>query len=123
MVNSRQKGAAGEREIAKILRTYYGYKEARRGQQFCGKNGDADVVALPRVHMEVKRVERLNIYDAIDQSKRDARQGEFPAVFHRKNRCEWLVTVQLDTFMQLYNEWLAGQELEEKEAEENNGEH
>lgn len=70
-MNSNNKGKNGERELATILREY-GY-DSRRGQQYCGSNGDADVVGLPGVHIECKRVERLNIYDAIEQSKNDAR--------------------------------------------------
>lgn len=46
MTNSRQKGARGERELARILREY-GY-DCRRGQQYCGANGDADVVGFPQ---------------------------------------------------------------------------
>ena len=38
---SRNKGKAGERELAGVLRDY-GY-DCRRGQQFCGSNGDAAV--------------------------------------------------------------------------------
>lgn len=104
-INSREKGAKGERELAGILRDY-GYSNAKRGQQFCGINGNADVIdALPHIHIECKRVERLNLYDAIEQAKRDARQDEHPAVFHRKNRSEWLVTMRLDDFMQIYREY------------------
>lgn len=99
-MNSRSKGAKGERELARVLRQY-GY-DCRRGQQYSGANGDADVVGLPGVHIECKRVERLNIHDAMDQAKRDSRDGEIPAVFHRKNNCEWLVTLQIDEFMKLY---------------------
>lgn len=108
MPNSRAKGAAGERELATILRGY-GY-EARRGQQFSAANGDPDVVGLPGIHIECKRVERLNLQDAFDQSKRDARDGEFPTVFHRRNHCEWLVTMRLVDFIELYTEWEAGQQ-------------
>lgn len=102
---SREKGKVGEREVAGILRDY-GY-DCRRGQQFCGANGDADVVGLPGIHIEVKRVEKLNLYDAVDQSKRDKKDDELPAVFHRKNRCEWLVTMPLDNFMEVYREYEA----------------
>lgn len=101
-MNSRNKGAAGERELAAKLREY-GYN-CRRGQQYSGANGDADVVGLPGVHIESKRVEKLNLYDAIDQAVRDAKDGETPAVFHRKNNKEWLVTLLLDDFMKLYAE-------------------
>ena len=106
MVNSRQKGARFERQLASKLREY-GY-DCRRGQQYCGANGDADVVGLPGIHIEAKAVERLNIYDAVNQSKRDARKGELPTVFHKKNNCEILVTMPLDYWMELYREWEAG---------------
>lgn len=101
-MNSRNKGSAGERELASILRDKYGY-ETRRGQQYCGANGDADVIGLDGIHIECKRVERLNVSDAMRQSIRDARQGEMPTVFHRKNREQWLVTMRLDDFMSLYS--------------------
>ena len=48
-MNSRQKGTAGERELARILRER-GYN-THRGQQYCGANGDADVVELPGIHI------------------------------------------------------------------------
>ena len=105
-MNSRQKGARGERELASKLRDY-GY-ESRRGQQFSGANGDPDVIGLSGIHIECKRVERLNIEDAMAQAKRDARENEIPAVFHRKNHCEWLVTMELDQWIELYREWEAG---------------
>lgn len=102
MTNSRRKGAEGEREIAKILRGY-GY-DARRGQQYSGANGDADVVGLPGVHIEVKRVEALNIDKAMEQAITDAKPGEMPAVFHRKNGKEWKATVRLKDFIKLYKQ-------------------
>lgn len=103
MTNSREKGAKGERELARKLREY-GY-DCRRGQQYCGANGDADVVGLDDIHIECKRVERLNIEDAISQAKRDAKEGELPAVFHRKNNHEWLVTMTLPDWMRMYGDY------------------
>lgn len=102
-INSKDKGRRGEAELARKLREY-GY-DTRRGQQYSGANGDADVVGLPGIHIEVKRRERLNIEDAMAQSKHDAREGEIPVVMHRKNNCEWLVTMQLEKFIELYREW------------------
>ena len=101
-MNSREKGKRGERELASVLKVY-GYG-TRRGQQFSGANGDADVVGLPGVHIECKRVERLNIDDAMDQATRDAKEGQMPAVFHRKNNCRWKVTMWLDDWVVLYTE-------------------
>lgn len=102
-MNSRNKGARGERELADKLRSF-GY-EARRGQQFSGANGDPDVVGLPGIHIECKRVEKLNIDNAIEQSIRDARYGEMPAVFHRKNNKQWLVTMPLIDWIDLFKAW------------------
>lgn len=104
-MNSRNKGATGERELAKVLRGY-GYN-CRRGQQYCGANGDADVVGLPGLHIECKRVERLNLDDAMAQAKSDAREEEIPVVMHRKNNGEWRVTISLEDFVVIYRDWKA----------------
>ena len=109
-MNSRQKGKRGELELAKELR-YLGY-EARRGQQYSGANGDADLIGIPHIHIECKRVERLNIEDAMAQAIGDAKHGEHPAVFHRKNRGKWMVTMLLDDWIELYKEYELAQEEE-----------
>ena len=107
MTNSRQKGARFERTLAAALRDY-GY-ECRRGQQYCGANGDADVIGLPGIHIEAKHQERMSLYDWMEQAKRDAKQGELPAVFHKKNNAEILVSMELSDWIKLYREWEAGQ--------------
>ena len=102
-MNSRTKGKRGELEAAHILKKH-GY-DTRRGQQFAGINGDADVVGLPYIHLEIKRVEKLNIDDALQQSIRDARDAEIPVVMHRKNRTEWKVTMLFDDWIKMYKTW------------------
>ena len=104
---SREKGKRYEREIAGRLREY-GY-EARRGQQFCGHNGDADVVGLPGIHIEAKRREQISIYDWMSQSKAEANPDEIPVVMFRKSDCETLVTLEFDDFMRIYKEYEAGE--------------
>jgi len=105
-MNSREKGAKGERELARVLRGY-GW-DCRRGQQYSGAAGDADVAGLPGLHIECKRVERLDLEGAVAQAVRDARAGEKPAVMHRKNRGAWLVTMRLEDWVEIYREWEAG---------------
>ena len=104
-VNSRRKGAAGERELAHKLNDY-GF-DTRRTVQYNGKaeDGQADLLGLPSIHIECKRVEKLNLYDAMAQAIHDAKDGELPSVFHRKNHCEWLVTMRLDDWIKLYKEY------------------
>lgn len=105
-MNSREKGKRGERELASKLREY-GY-DTRRGQQYCGANGDADVIGLPGVHIECKRVERLDLDSAMAQAKSDAGKDKIPVVMHRRNNGEWRVTLTLENFMRIYREWECG---------------
>lgn len=105
-VNSKQKGARFERQLASRLREY-GFN-TRRGQQYCGANGDADVVGLPGIHIEAKHQERMQLYDWMAQAKSDAKADELPVVFHKKNNADILVTMTLDDWMQVYREYEAG---------------
>lgn len=102
MVNSKAKGARGEREWASFCREQ-GFTECRRGQQYSGIEGE-DVVNLPFIHQEVKRTERLNIYDTIDQAVRDAKENKLPIVAHRKNKEDWLVIMRAEDWFKLYKE-------------------
>ena len=113
---SREKGKRGERELVGKLREH-GFADAHRSQQFSGKGESAaDVIALPAIHIECKRVERLNISDAMAQAKRDAKNGDKPAVFHRKNGEGWLVTMQMDDWIEIYREFYSGTMLNESEG-------
>lgn len=96
-INSRQKGAAAERELANILKEH-GY-DAHRGQQFHGGGDSPDVVGLPGYHIEAKRVEAFALYPALDQASRDAAAGRVPIVVHRRNSREWVVVIRLDDFL------------------------
>lgn len=104
MTHSLNKGKAGERELANILKTY-GY-DTRRSQQFSGLgDSSADVIGLPNIHIESKRTEvgHGKTYEWLDQAQRDSKgTSNIPCVFHRKNRKEWLVTLTLEDFMRMY---------------------
>lgn len=115
-INSKKKGAKGERELASKLREY-GYN-CRRGQQYNGLEGE-DVVGLDYIHCEVKRVQALNLDDAIEQAKRDSKTNQLPAVFHRKNNKKWKVTMELEGWIKLYNEFYSSMKLKESEEELN----
>lgn len=94
-MNSRAKGAAGEREASKEWARVLG-GEARRGQQFSGSPDSPDVVtSIQGIHLEVKRTEKGNPYKWIDQAVADA-GGSCPIVLHRRNNREWLLIVRLN---------------------------
>jgi hypothetical protein len=96
-LNSRRKGKVGEREFAALLREN-GF-EARRGQQFCGGGESPDVVcdALAWLHVEVKRVQALNLADACAQAEGDC-AGKPWIVAHRRDHAPWLITMRAEVF-------------------------
>ena len=98
-INSRAKGAQGEREWAAYLKQSID-PLARRGVQYSGSADSPDVFTALPLHFEVKRVEKLNIDQAKDQATRDCGE-KLPIVAHRKNRKEWLVTIKAKDLMDL----------------------
>lgn len=112
-INSKEKGKRFERQLAGLFRNH-GYSDARRTAQYCGNTGDAsDVVGLPYIHVEAKHVEQMRLYDWMDQAKRDSKgTGNIPAVFHKKNNAEILVTLRFDDFMEIYKEFEAAKYLD-----------
>lgn len=111
-MNSRNKGKRGELECARLFREY-GY-EARRGQQYSGANGDPDVTGVEYIHIECKRREKLSVYDALLQSRRDSREGEIPVVIWRKNDAPWIVVMEFDEWIKFYQAY----EINRKETED-----
>lgn len=102
-MNVKRKGTTGERELAELLITA-GITAHRNNQMYIGGKNNPDVYAEINgqpLHIEVKRVERLNILEAVDQAIRDSATGSFPIVAHRKNRTQWLVTMPLLPLLEL----------------------
>ncbi len=92
--SQQRKGRAGELELVKILNTYGIPAEPGQAVSY---GSTPDITGVPGIHVEVKRVERLNVPAAFAQAARDSEkfQGGKPALFHRRNRENWLVTMQL----------------------------
>lgn len=105
-INSRAKGARLERELASKLRSL-GFK-ARRGRQYSGSPFSPDVVSnVKAIHWECKGVEKgLNLEEVLFKAAREAPDGNFPCIAHKKNGEEWKVTLFLEDFfnlLKLYN--------------------
>lgn len=108
-INSRQKGKNGELELCEVLRTLG--VDARRGQQYSGGNGDADIVSgLEGIHWECKRVEAGSLYTWLAQAIRDCGQS-IPVVAHRRSRKDWVCILRLEDFAKM------AKELEELRAQ------
>ena len=100
-MNTQKKGRHGEIELSRILNS----------NGIPAKPGTAlnfgtvpDVTGIDGIHVEVKRVEKLNVTEAMGQAVRDAEKfGDgLPALFHRRNRNPWLVTMRLEDWLKLY---------------------
>lgn len=109
-INSKQKGKSGELEFAHECQKH-GFEDVHRTAQTNGKleHSLADCEGLDGIHIEVKRVERLNIDEAMEQSIRDLKtkkEKRIPVVFHRKNRKPWKATMLFEDWVELYKSWL-----------------
>lgn len=101
-MNSKRKGSGGERELLEILRGN-GFPDAHRNDQryvsgFHNPDISAELKGKP-LHIEVKRVERLNLSEAMKQAVRDADGAAIPIVAHRRNREPWMITLRLDDLL------------------------
>ena len=137
-INSKDKGARFERQIADYFRQE-GY-EAYRTAQYCGNTGDApDVSGVPYIHIECKSYHDTEWSDAwYEQAVRDAAGDNTPVVIHKTDRHkpkatlgasdfarmmikymdagndeDVLVTMELDAFTKIYKEYEAARYLEE----------
>lgn len=88
-----------------------GFTGVHRTAQTNGKleNSLADCEGLEGIHVEVKRVEALNVDNAMEQAIRDTankKEKRLPVVFHRKNRKPWKATMLFEDWTKIYRSWL-----------------
>lgn len=97
MINSRDKGARGERLASEFLRKFN--FQARRGQQYRGSPDSEDIIHdVPGVFIEVKFRERLNLEEAYAQALRDSPSEKVPLVMHKKKNKQWMITLTAEDF-------------------------
>ena len=116
-MDSKAKGARIELQWRDECRKH-GFVQAQRGGQLPYQKGSqlADVIGLPLIHLEAKGVEKLNVWQAVEQAVNDCQEcGRMPIVAHTKNRKPWLITMRADDWFMLYSAWLEQQPAEEKQ--------
>jgi len=101
--SAQEKGARGERELMGVLAAE-GIQTERGG--FC-YGEKPDLYGMPGIHIECKRVEKLNFPKAMRQASADAEkfQDGLPVVFSRRSREPWLITMTLRDWLPLYKRW------------------
>lgn len=103
---SRDKGAAAEREVARIL-THAGFPATRNARN--GISAEDVAHAIPGYWIEVKRKERLDLWMCLAQAD-DGADGATgleviePALIFRRNRSPWYVAIPLDNWLDLLKE-------------------
>lgn len=114
--SQQRKGRSGELEIVRIFQSHGVPAEPGTAVSY---GSTPDVVNIPHIHPEIKRVERLNVPEAMAQAVRDSEKFHDgrPVLFHRRNRQEWLCTMRLEDWMGLY---LAAERQKSESAQKEN---
>ena len=111
----KTKGDNYERELAAYINEKTGIESFRAplsGGGNVGMSGGADLLGVPELFVEAKRVERLNFHDALRQAERNiskTRSPDAPIVINRKNRMptgDSLCLLRLDDFFKFYKAYL-----------------
>ncbi len=97
----KSRGNRAEREIVDILKAK-GYPAYRNFAS--GGYGGSDIIGLPGFAVEVKMVEKLNLWKALEQSESAASPTETPCVFFRRNRSRWYAALPLEDLLGLIEE-------------------
>lgn len=117
---ARAKGKHAELEVVQLLRPFF--PGCKRGYQTRGGGKEqADVTETGPFHVEVKRKESLNLYDALEQAVRDAGEGKIPLVLHRRNDRPWVAILTAEAFLDIFrrSDLCGGEPTEPLEGQEN----
>lgn len=105
----RRKGAVAERELSKLITKIFGANASRSARN--GVDAAEDIAHdVAGLFIECKRVERLNVPQAMDKARIDA-DGRIPTLWHRRNRGEWLLTIRAEDLPVLIELYRAHQEV------------
>ena len=107
---SCNKGKAGEREFANLLKSLS--IEARRGRQYCGLPESPDVIGPDGLYIEVKRRKRITIQAHLAEARATAGGLAVPVLAHRRDREDWMVTIYAADLVKFARRILAATERE-----------
>jgi hypothetical protein len=96
---SRRKGQAGEREFINTFLRPFWPKACRNIDQF-GPN-KADCLNAGGAHWQIKRQERTQIWEWIEQAESEAAPTELPIVAFRRNRSKWYCVLEAEELVAL----------------------
>jgi Holliday junction resolvase len=97
----KARGNRAELEVVNLLKAH-GYPAYRNFAS--GGYGGSDVIGLPGFAVEVKMVEKLNVWAALAQCEAAASPTETPLLAFRRNRSRWYSAVPLEDLLGLIRE-------------------
>jgi Holliday junction resolvase len=100
---ARNKGAAGERELAALLQDQLGFVVKRNLGQ--ARDGEDDIT-IAQFRIEVKRRERIEVDKWSEQVEACTKPGEVGVVAYRRNGQPWRVVLKLHDFLPLMRDAL-----------------
>ena len=99
----RNKGAAGERELAALLSDELGFVVKRNLGQ---ARDSGDDLTVQQFRIEVKRQEQLRVDKWSEQVEACASPGEVPVLMYRRNGQPWRVCLRLEHFIPMMRDQL-----------------
>jgi Holliday junction resolvase len=94
----RDKGTRGELEVRDVFRAF-GF-DCDRTPNSGGLRIPGDLIGTVPVHVEVKRQERLQLWQWIEQAEQEA-AGAVAVVAFRRSRSRWRADLDLERFAEL----------------------
>jgi Holliday junction resolvase len=101
-MNSRRKGAGGEREVCEILNQELGWAVKRNLAQT--RDGGYDI-EIAQFRIEVKRRKKLMVHEFMEQASKSAGEAT-PVVLMRADGEEWLLMMKLSDALPLIRDAL-----------------
>jgi len=105
--SAKSKGRSFEKDILKDIQLSFGLSDSDISQVAASVNGvdikllsDKAYTKFP-FSVECKRQEKLNIYDAVEQSIKNKLDNTYPLVVHKKNHKPTLVTLLWSDFLSI----------------------
>lgn len=101
--SQRRKGAAGERELAKLFADELGVQTCRNLEQ--SRDGGCDL-DMPGFAIECKRHKSISVAKWLRQAQKGAKVGDFVMVWMREDGGKWFAAIPGDVALKLMREEL-----------------
>ena|SRR5688572_21081860 len=100
--SQRRKGAAGERELAKLFNAELGITCSRNLEQ--SRDGGCDLDSVPGFSIECKRHKSMTVAKWLKQAEKASKPGETAMVWMREDGGKWFAAIPMLVALELMRE-------------------